>query len=252
MVDLLQRLVRFTGTRGLIDVGVNIGQTLLKLKSIDPALAYVGFEPNPFCVMLVQELIAMNGFEGCCLAPVALSDRPGLISFMAASEADDSASMIEDLRPGRRVLRRQHVGALVFDDLELDTEGISLVKIDVEGAESHVLSGMKRFLRERRPVVVCEVLHAHSHEKLPDTVVRNEAIVRLLRDAGYRPFHLEKGAGRIVGLHAIESFPKLVWRDASWDACDYLLVPEEAAASVRAEFEPDVRSTAVETAGQAL
>ena len=46
-----------------MDVGVNIGQTLCQVKSIDNKRIYYGFEPNPACNMFVEELIRINKFS---------------------------------------------------------------------------------------------------------------------------------------------------------------------------------------------
>ena len=48
--------------KGFIDVGVNVGQTLLKLKSISSEINYLGFEPNPNCVNYLKNLI--TNYEG--------------------------------------------------------------------------------------------------------------------------------------------------------------------------------------------
>src|SRR5262249_26085778 len=114
MVDALRRLFAVAGRDGLIDVGVNIGQTLLKLRSIAPNAPYVGFEPTPFCIQFVNEVIALNGFRDCTLIPAALAAAPGLVDFVADSEADSTASMVHDLRPGKPSLRRQFVATLRF------------------------------------------------------------------------------------------------------------------------------------------
>src|SRR5882724_8814387 len=45
-----------------VDVGVNIGQTLIKVKSIDRNIDYLGFEPNPVCVFYAENLIGINKF----------------------------------------------------------------------------------------------------------------------------------------------------------------------------------------------
>src|SRR5205085_11021899 len=131
MVDLLARLFKVCGSTGLIDVGVNIGQTLLKLRSIDRQCRYVGCERDPFCIQFINEIIALNGFENCTILPVALSTQAGLIAFQADSEADSAASMVEQLRPGKRSIRKQYVSMLSFDDIApgLELAGIPVVKI---------------------------------------------------------------------------------------------------------------------------
>lgn len=236
MVDLLQRLLQITASAGLIDVGVNVGQTLLKLKSIDLGYRWIGFEPNPSCVPLVHELIRINGFAGCELIPAALSDQAGVLPLIAGSEADDCASVVPELRPDRLPFRKQFIPALVFDELSLSVDDIGLVKIDVEGAERQVLDGMQGFLQRRRPVVICEVLHAHSAETLEACGRQNAAMVELFRRLDFRIFWLQKHASRVAGLTPVDAFPDRVWSDASWGNCDYLVVPAERAAQLRSAF----------------
>ncbi len=62
MVEVLKRLLPLKpGT--FIDVGANIGQTLLKLRAVSQSTPYLGFEPNPACAAYMQELILANNFE---------------------------------------------------------------------------------------------------------------------------------------------------------------------------------------------
>src|SRR6478736_7109196 len=44
-----------------LDVGVNFGQTLLKLKAVSNNATYIGFEPSGLCTYYVSQLIKMNG-----------------------------------------------------------------------------------------------------------------------------------------------------------------------------------------------
>jgi FkbM family methyltransferase len=241
MVDMLQRLFAASGSSGLIDVGVNIGQTLLKLRSIASDSRYVGFEPNPFCIQFVNEVIALNGFGHCVILPVALSTGPGLIDFVADSEADSAASMVEDLRPGKPSIRKQYVAMMAFDDIAagLDVAGIPVVKIDVEGAELDVLTGMRRFLRESRPLVVCEVLHAHSAAQIPLMHGRNAALIALLAELRYAAYRIRKteGAASVAGLEPVVQFPDEVFDPlASPSVCDYVFVPAERTEPTLAAF----------------
>ena len=61
-----------------LDIGVNLGQTLLKVKAIDPQRPYVGFEPNPACVFYLHELISMNQIQEASIFPVAPAQATGL------------------------------------------------------------------------------------------------------------------------------------------------------------------------------
>src|SRR5690606_12356138 len=44
-----------------LDVGVNIGQTILQVKAIYPKIRYIGFEPNSVCVAYLNHLVTLNG-----------------------------------------------------------------------------------------------------------------------------------------------------------------------------------------------
>src|SRR5690348_7536911 len=57
MTAILRALVDLTGGTGLfIDVGANIGQTLLKVKCLENDWEYMGFEPNPNCVQYLHAM----------------------------------------------------------------------------------------------------------------------------------------------------------------------------------------------------
>src|SRR5438552_790474 len=58
-----------------IDVGANVGQTLLDLHLSCPGTQYVGFEPNVACVTYLRELIKTNSMSNCQILPVALADK---------------------------------------------------------------------------------------------------------------------------------------------------------------------------------
>jgi FkbM family methyltransferase len=248
MLDALQRLFALSGQRDIVDVGVNIGQTLLKAKSIDRRCRYIGFEPNPFCIQFVNELIALNRFEHCDLLPVALSAAPGLIEFMAESEADSAASMVQDLRPGKKPIRRQYIPMLAFDDIaaQIGAEHIAIVKIDVEGAELEVLSGMRGHLRRCRPLVACEVLHAHTAAQLGLMHERNGKLTTLLADERYAALRIRKDGEqrRVAGLLPVSAFPDEVYdHRTSPAACDYLFVPRERVPEAMAAFRADAAWT---------
>ena len=57
--DLIKRLVS-PDDGAFIDVGANVGQTLLDILSSHPTAQYIGFEPNPSCVFYLQSLIKLN------------------------------------------------------------------------------------------------------------------------------------------------------------------------------------------------
>ena len=101
-----------------IDVGVNVGQTLLKVKVLDRGRAYVGFETNPRCCQYVEELIRVNRFTDCTLVPAGLSDRSGLTRLWLRANVsfDPAATTIDDVCDAPESLHAQWAAICRGDD----------------------------------------------------------------------------------------------------------------------------------------
>ena len=143
-----------------IDVGVNIGQTLIKVKSIDPDIQYIGFEPNPNCYSYICELIKENNFLDCDIFPVGLSSKDEIVTLFSGGNIGSNASIIEEFRDPSYYSMKFHVpvfqGDKIFSNLGLDS--ISIIKIDVEGGELEVLQGLENVIIKYKPYIICEIL----------------------------------------------------------------------------------------------
>jgi FkbM family methyltransferase len=130
-----------------LDVGVNIGQTLLKLKAINRDIKYIGFEPNSDCCFYTRRLSEINCLPNVQIVPCALSDGHGLATLYSDELGASDATIVKDLRDREYVLPSQHVVRFSFDELSpsLVGEERAIVKIDVEGGELEVLSGMTQY-----------------------------------------------------------------------------------------------------------
>src|SRR5688500_694915 len=105
--------------RSFIDVGVNVGQTLLLLKSVYHEVRYIGFEPNLLCVEYTKKLIALNNIENTTLFPCGLSDetREGDLNFYHRNADDASASLLAGFRT-EEVTRRSKISLIRANDLK--------------------------------------------------------------------------------------------------------------------------------------
>ncbi|MDH5765552.1 MAG: FkbM family methyltransferase [Gammaproteobacteria bacterium] len=145
----------------VVDVGVNIGMYLVKLKSIDSKREYMGFEPNAFCNYYVQELIRENKFSNARILPFALSDNKGIHSFFMARKADKKGSLNDYDQFDHGEKYSCDVFTMPGDDFFdlLSPSQLCAFKIDVEGAELEVLRGLKKTIKRYRPYVFCEIWH---------------------------------------------------------------------------------------------
>lgn len=171
-----------------VDIGANLGYySCLALQSEKPVVAFEPQQQNLQC--LFQNLIA-NGWEDKAeVFPLALSDRPGLLTLYGAS--GPSASLIKDWA-GYSSRYRKTVPVSTLDNILSGrfTGDRLFIKIDVEGAEYSVLKGaMATIFREIKPVWLLEICldEFHPEGSNPDF----KKIFQLFWDHGYRAFTAE-------------------------------------------------------------
>jgi len=210
-----------------VDVGANIGQTLLKVKSINPTIKYYGFEPNPICVFYLNELIAKNKFETVSLFPVGISNKTEVreLHFFYDSDTDAAASMISDFRPWQQVLKKMYIPCYTISDLKnfVDLSKIGIIKIDVEGAELEVLNGVSKAIDEARPFIIAEILPVYKVEN-KDRFERQHKIGEFLTNRKYKIFRvLANPGGELQKFQFLRQFDI----HSSMDLTNYVFVPEE-------------------------
>ena len=220
-----------------IDVGVNLGQTLIKVKLVDWTRPYVGFEPNPQCNQYVSELVNLNGFAHCTIIPVGLSDRTEVVVLSTKDDAvDPSASLVPGFRPAERYTRWQHVPVFPGDVLLGDVDRIALIKIDVEGGELEVIRGLANTLRRCAPIVFCEILPIFNDttENGAFRKLRQEQLLAIFAAQDYRTFRM-LGDETVVELRSIETHGDLA-------LTNYAFVPPAEQAAFRRLFTMSVQS----------
>jgi FkbM family methyltransferase len=215
-----------------VDVGANIGQTLLDLQLVHPSVPYLGFEPNLVCAAYLRELIAVNQFKNCAILPLGLASeaKVSALFLQPGDDTDSCATLVSDLRPARQ-LAATYVPVFPMSAVSnsLDLSSISFIKIDVEGAEDEVLFGMRAEIKAFRPAILCEVLFTDSEADLHSAKVKNDAIMAFLNEIDYGVFQLIKSQNdqRVVNLLKISEFENVFWTLENKDLCDYLFVPAE-------------------------
>jgi FkbM family methyltransferase len=214
-----------------VDVGANIGQTIIESFSAKNWGAYYAFEPDTLCSAYLRALIEANRLPVTVL-PFAAGSNASPHSYYANGPADAAATMSPESRPDKYTSEMATWIATYPLDLLLDIAKIpfgTMIKIDVEGFEGEVLTGSNRILNEVRPILLCEVLRAYNEREVSfvnERMVKLEAILAL---HGFRVFYIEMendGSGQIRALKEISAFPRGLWRDNPSGA-DYVFIPAE-------------------------
>lgn len=227
---LLRALIAMQGWRSgaFLDVGVNVGQTLLKYAAAGGRGPYYGFDPNTAAVAYVKELVRLNALDWAQVIPVALSDRTGCVQLRLSSAVDAAASIVDGFRPDAFYERSEPAIAFRGDEIvaALRPGPVSIVKVDVEGGELEVLAGLEGTIAAYRPVIFCEVLPVYETTSASGKRrrQRTDALVALLERHDYRIVRLSRD-GRAEALAGIETH-------GDRSLCEYMFHPGEAEAIV--------------------
>jgi FkbM family methyltransferase len=225
-----------------VDVGINVGQTLMKVLGIDRERRYIGFDPQVGACFFAEQFIIENGLSRHSVLPLALSNRAGILELSVRSAGQDAqysatASVVPGFRPAAFYSYTKHVPAARGDDVlpHFDLAALAVVKIDVEGAELEVVEGLLATIERHLPFIVFEVL-PHYHVALraaadaATVAFREERLDRLeqlLRARGYRIY--EMSAQGVLG-RTERVRPQ---RTADLSTTDYVAVHERDEAGFR-------------------
>ncbi len=136
----------------VLDVGANVGNHALFFATQCGAARVVVIEPNPLALAPLVANVVLNGLQDV-ISMEALG-----IGLGAASESGLFMKRHDRNLGATRMLRGQggglevHAGDALFGDERFD-----LIKIDVEGMEIEVLSGLEATVARNRPLLFVEV-----------------------------------------------------------------------------------------------
>lgn len=223
MIRLLEELFRFK-KGSFIDVGVNIGQTLLKLRSVNEEVTYVGFEPNSSCVNYTSKLIQVSKIKNATLMPFGVSDQTGIgvLNFFDTGSTDSTASMIAEFRPEQKIERKVFIPlfeSFIFEKF-LGQNAIGFLKIDVEGAELEVLNSFVSIVKKNKPFILLEILPVYKKTNII-RIERQAKIEALINEFEYCIYRIIKNENRIERLKEVDSFGI----HSDLDQCDYVCAP---------------------------
>jgi len=175
-----------------IDVGANIGViSLVAARWVGPQGRVYSFEPSEREHRTLIRNLELN--EGITVTPIraALSDHVGVATLRVASAGHGGLNTLGEsfAYDGVGVAALEQVAVTTLDDFIRSerVQRVSVVKVDVEGAEGTVLAGSARLLQELRPALVLEIF--------PRALVANKWTVadveNLLRGASYDVFSID-------------------------------------------------------------
>jgi FkbM family methyltransferase len=184
-----------------LDVGANDGISALSFRVVDATTPILSIEPNPYHKTMLLELkrrISSFDFkiigagESECTLPLYTPFYKGFPITAYASHSEDaarrnlnSAMFIPGIGENAEFLYTE-VSIIPLDGLGLQP---SMIKIDVEGFESSVLSGLRQTLRLHHPTVMIEY-----------NPLSYDACWEIVRELGYETFRFDHNRRQFVSF----------------------------------------------------
>ncbi len=135
----------------VLDIGANIGYyTLICAGLAGPSGRVYSFEPAPENFALLEKNVKNNGYQNVILEQKAVSDRPGSMElFLSGENMGDHQIYKTSGRPARKSIK---IKAITIDDYMKEKGKADFIKMDIQGAETAAVAGMRKFLNENRGV----------------------------------------------------------------------------------------------------
>lgn len=176
-----------------IDVGANIGYfSLLASRLVGDSGTVVAIEASRSTFDALQANLARNRICNVRTIHKAVSDTAGIVDVYRGPESHIGLSTIfaeEASKRGAQLEGKVQAAplAMILDEDEI--RNARLIKIDVEGAEWSVVSGMRPLLDSSREDL--EVMVEIDPECLEQQDKKPEDILRVFADAGFHAYQLE-------------------------------------------------------------
>jgi FkbM family methyltransferase len=180
---LVQKFLKAGDT--YIDIGANVGvQTLAAARVVGPSGVVVAAEPNPTTFSTLRAHVVLNGFTNVQLFNVGLSDKPATLTL--ANDSNHPGTFT--FRSISNAVASVDVPVVVGDELlagvQRNPKARTLVKIDTEGHEHHVLRGLKGLIATENVAFIVEV----TDEWLRAAGSSAEQLYGEMKGQGYQAF----------------------------------------------------------------
>lgn len=197
-IQMIKRLSRNCPV--FLDVGANVGVWTIAMAAAHPRAHVYSFEPTPKVFGFLCDNIALNNLRNVTALQLALSEKDGDFSFQVTR----NSSIFNRLAPPTNSTEPSDRGRFVDGD-SIDVRAVCLdefckarridkigfLKLDVEGAETRVLRGAERLLRDHAIEQIWIEVDADNLQELGDSL---ENLADFMKSVGYS-FHVLSGDG---------------------------------------------------------
>ena len=152
LVDMLKRNIPANGV--FIDVGANIGSISIPLSRMRPDISIIAIEASPWIFDILKKNVELNSRGNIRLANYAVYNESGkMLPMYAPKELFGKGSL-----KAVYTKNAEMVETITIDDIKkkFNLPAIDYIKVDVEGFEASVFSGMTELSISNKPKIIFE------------------------------------------------------------------------------------------------
>ncbi len=148
-----------TNTPVIIDIGANIGDSVIYFKWIFPKSEIYAFEPLPNAFKLLQRNIKVNDFENVKIYNFGLGDNESVVKLYSDKIGTSGSSTINKKTSDYKLKLDIHEHKIRIKKLSSFKDiyrhkRIDLIKIDIEGAEGSLLNELEKILPRTERIIM--------------------------------------------------------------------------------------------------
>jgi FkbM family methyltransferase len=199
-----------------LDIGANFGLYCYYLsRHLGGRGRVYAFEPVPFTYRTLKQVARLLRFRNVEIVPKGCSDKAGTITFtVPVQDSGQIAAGLayrggrDDDRAGKETQVRWSATrdvegeVIALDDFLPESEPVSLIKCDIEGAELYAFRGAEALIDRQLPTVICEI----NPWYLEGFGIRLDELTGFFFGKGYVIYHYrnDEGARRLRAVEVSE------------------------------------------------
>jgi FkbM family methyltransferase len=203
----------------LWDVGANIGSVSFPLINACPNLSIHAFEPSPPVFEKLQINTTLNPCKRLNIHQLAIGEESSIVDFFVSSKVNNSGvgSLANTANSSSIPVQVDCLTGNLIIEKKIASEP-SFIKIDVEGFEYEVLSGLKSFLEKHKNI---QIIFEHEPYRLNERGMQPSQIIDFLRDLGFEIYRISAHKSFYsISQHSLETFTPSMLKDK----CDFVAV----------------------------
>lgn len=196
----LSQHLRLLAKRGglLVDVGANYGYFSLIWAAQNTTNRVIAYEASPRNYPALLKNITKNGLlSSISVNALAAGNQPGLLGFNLGPEEQTGWGGLAFEGPSGKMV---DVPVIRLDEELADENSIDVLKIDTEGADTWVLEGSERLLRDKK---VRHIFFEEHKGRMVKLGIQPGSAARFLLDFGYSVVKMNGGdESQVCEYHA--------------------------------------------------